>query len=657
VKGILIVAGGAIAFFAAVVSVAFFALRGEFRRNPIYQESLAIAQSSPEIRNLLGQPLQEGCTTFVATRHAYGSDFAEWTASIKGPKGSGQLSGAANHIGSSWRYSRFLFTLDNGKVVDLTPFPGRDKLFVKESKKKVLIVPLGPVEEEYLSWIHDYYEAKFDLNVEILPNIPVNPSAWNAKRRQFVAENLLSLMKGVLSERVKDQSTVLIGLTSGDMFIRSYDWRYAINYREDGRFAVLSTARLRPVLFFQKGNHALALSRVQKMLTKNVYLLCFGAPMSGDYTSAVSGGVMSPEEVDYMSDEIVGAEGRWHSLANGIVPTISMVTAPGQLTSWNREWSAKPPTDTSTEYLAADLWSGNFIQRKTDFFLTGDFPLQFVRTYASKDAQSREFGVGTNDSLDISLGGEPNKYLELTLENGVRTHFDFVPRPNAGGQVYLARPDYFSPFSRATLLMHGFDVDIETTDGWHYFFPFRQAAKEERKYSVLSGYTDPQGRRFELQRKDTGDLVRATTPAGKWLNFERDEQNRFRRIEDSEGRVVNYEYDSRGRLVRVSDSQRNTEAYRYDEKNEMVAVLDGQGLVLMEISYSPEGWITKQTLADGRIFQYEYHRGKDGSLAQIRFTDPRGYVTLFDYVGQKYLQSLPSKSANPKQTDAQPFLE
>jgi predicted Zn-dependent protease len=367
-----------------------------------------MARSSSEIQNLLGQPLQEGWTTFVESRHVYGCDFAEWTASLKGPKGSGQLSGAANRIGSSWHYSRLMLTADDGRIVDLTPPPERDKLFLKESSKKVFLVPLGPVPEEYLSWIPAYYKHKFELNVQVLPVIPLNPSVGNATRRQLVAERLVALMKSALPKEARDQSTILLGLTSEDMFIQSYDWRYAINYREDGRFGVVSTARLKPALFFQKWNHVLALSRLQKMLTKNVYLLCFGAHMSGDDTSAVSGGVMSPEEVDYMSDEIVGAEGRWHSLRSGTAPTISMIIDPKQPTAWDMEWSAKPPTDVSTEYFAADLWAGIFIQRKTDFYLAGDFPLQFVRTYASKDVQPREFGVGTNDSLDISMAGEPN---------------------------------------------------------------------------------------------------------------------------------------------------------------------------------------------------------------------------------------------------------
>lgn len=657
-KGILITLTGAIAFGVLVVGAGFFLLRAQFRANPVYQESLAKARSSPSVQTLIGQPIEEGWAAFLETHHVYGSDFAQWTASMTGPKGSGWLDGTANRIGSSWRYSHLTFRGSGGQIVDLTPPPAQDPLLLSESKKKVFLVPLGNIPEEYLKWAPAYYRAKLAMSMEVLPAIPLRGSTVSAKRHQLVAEELIALMKQALPERVKDQSTVLIGVTSGDMFIQSYDWRYAINYREDGRFAVVSTARLRPSLFFQKWNHALALSRLKKMLTKNVYLLCFDVPLSGDPTSAVSGSVMSPGEVDYMSEEIIGEENRWHSQWNSVVPTVSMILDPNQPAAWNLDWSAKPPVDVSTEYIAADLWAGLLVQRRTDFYLKGDFPLQFVRTYSGRDAESREFGVGTNDSLDIYTGGVPNKYLELALENGVRTHFDFVPRSGGSrGQIYRARADYFSPFSRANLFMRGFDVEIETTEGWHYFFPFRQAAKAEDKYSVLSGYVDPQGRRFEMQRNNSGDLLRVTTPSGKWLNFERDEQNRFRRIESSEGRTVNYEYDAQGRLVRVSDSDGNAEAYRYDEKNQIVAVVDGAGRVQMDIVYSPDGWISSQTLADGRTFKYEYQHDKKGGLAQIRFTDPRGYVTLFDYADKQYLQSLPSKSANPKQADAQPFLE
>jgi YD repeat-containing protein len=656
---VLIVIACVMLFGFAFIGGAFLILRSQLTTNAFYQETLGIARNSPMLQGLIGQPMQDGWMAMGEVRRVHGSDFAEWTVPLKGPKGRGRLEGVANRIGASWHYSRLLFRREGSDAdVDITPLPARDKLLAGESSKTVYLVPIGAVREEYLSWAPAYYQAKFGLKVEILSAIPLSASLWNPGRHQLIAESIIAKMKETLAEKAKDLQAILVGVTAEDMYIRSYDWNYAINYREDARYGVVSTARLLPTLFFQKWNYALAISRLQKMLTKNVYLLCFNVPLSSDDTSAVSGGVMSPGEADYMSDEIIGAENRWHSLLTGTVPTISMITTPGQPAAWNMEWSAKPPADVSSEYFAADLWAGLLLQRRTDVYLDGDFALQFVRVYATQDPQSREFGVGTNDSLDISIGGEPGKYMALTLENGVRTYFDRdAARDSGGRQAYRGRADYFSPFSQGTIMMRGYDIEIEGTDGWHYFFPYRPGAKSEEKYSVLTGYSDPQGKRFEMQRNDAGDLLRVTTPAGQWLKFERDEGNRVRRIEDSKGRVVNYEYDSGGRLVRVFDSEGNSEAYRYGEKNEMVAVLDGQGRVQMSMSYFADGWISGQTLADGRSFQYEYRRDRSRNLAEIRFTDPRGYVTLFDYVGKQYLQSLPSQSANPQQTDAQPFLE
>jgi YD repeat-containing protein len=629
-------------------TASFLRVRAHLASNPVYKEALVIARSSGEMQELLGQPIQEGLWAFGEVRPAYGSDFAEWTTTLKGPKGRGRLHGVANHIGTSWRYSRLLFIPENGRTtLDITPSPARDTLVSSENRKKVFVVPLGAAQHESLAWMPAYYKAKFDLDVEVLPAIPLDGSVWNAARRQLAAEKLISLMKRGLPEKVRDQTAVLIGVTSGDMYIQSYDWRYAINYREDGRFGVVSTARLRPVLFFQKWNQALAISRLQKMLSKNVYLFCFDVPLSSDYTSAVSGGVMSPEEVDYMSDQVIGAEGRWDSLLTGVVPTISMVLAPEQPVVWNMEWSSKPPAEVSSEHFSANLGAGILVQRKTDFYLDGEFPLQFVRVDINQDPESREFGVGTKDSLDISIAGVPGKYLELTLENGVRTHFDRdAASDSAGGQAYQGRADYFSPFSRGRVLMHGFDSDLTAADGWRYFFPYRPTGKSEDKLTILTGYSDPRGRRFEMARNDDGDLLSVRTPEGKWLHFESDEQHRYRRIEDSEGRVVNYDYDPKGRLVRVSDSKGEAEIYRYDDKNQMREVVDGNEHVLMTITYFPDGRIRSQTLRDGRSFRYEYQKDAAGHVVQIQFTDPRDFVTVFSYVGKQYTQSLPYRTAD-----------
>ena len=107
----------------------------------------------------------------------------------------------------------------------------------------------------------------------------------------------------------------------------------------------------------------------------------------------------------------------------------------------------------------------------------------------------------------------------------------------------------------------------------------------------------------------------------------------------------------------MSDSRGNSELYRYDGKNRMRAVLDSKESVLMAITYSPEGRITSQTLSDGRVFQYVYRLAANGAPAQIQFTDPRGYVTSFDYRGKEYTQSLPTCPKLGKTEILEPFLE
>ena len=633
-------------FLALVVTVlfgGFFVLRGNLVGNAAYKDALAIATSSAQLQELLGEPIRDGWTAFGEFRPAYGAEFAEWTTPLKGPKGHGRLHAVANMVGASTRLCRLLYVSEDGKTqLDITPTPKRDPFAFTEGKQKLFLVPLGVGQSESLAWAPAYYKAKFGLEAVVLPPIPLEESLRNGRRHQLIAEKLIAYMYSTLPEQANDTSAVLIGVTPEDMYIQSFNWRYAINYREDGHLAVVSTARLQPFLFFQRWNRALAGSRLQKMITKNVYLLCFDMPMSADYTSAVSGGVMSPEEVDSMSDQVIGAEGRWNSLLSGGDPGVRMVFTPGKPVEWTME-GRKPPVDAGSDRFTADLKFGLLVHRKTDFHFGGEFPLEFDRVYRNQDATSRAFGVGATNSLDNFIAGKWGSFLQLNFEYGGYVQFNRDTSPESGGkEVYRAGVLQGNSFSRARTIVDGYGLRVETMDGWKYSFPYNPKAVGE-KTAALTGYSDPQGQKFDMKRNDSGDLLSVTTPSGEWLRFENDDGHHIRRIEASNGRVVSYDYDQGGRLSHVKDSEGNSEGYLYDEKNQMRAVLDGSGNAVMTIRYSPEGWVTGQTLADGREFQYVYVRNGKGEVTQNQLRDPRGYVTVFDYLGQEYKQSLPHR--------------
>src|SRR5260370_38169796 len=98
ISGLLLVIAGALVLVAALATAVLLPLRARLAANPVYKDALAIARSSQEIQHLLGQPIQEGWWAFGEIRPVYGSDFAEWTASIKRPNGLGRLHGVAHRV-------------------------------------------------------------------------------------------------------------------------------------------------------------------------------------------------------------------------------------------------------------------------------------------------------------------------------------------------------------------------------------------------------------------------------------------------------------------------------------------------------------------------------------------------------------------------------
>jgi YD repeat-containing protein len=488
------------------------------------------------------------------------------------------------------------------------------------------------------------------LDVTVLPPISLDSSVTDPKRKQVIAEMAIAAMRSAIPDLADDPSVVLIGITSRDMYIRGYNWTYATNWRVR-RFAVISTARLQPFadlgrwnrqllsfLLLENWNVELVRSRLQKLLSKNIYVLAFDLPLSNDWTSLVGAGVRTGAQVDWMGSQIIGSENRWDAFVDSGDPDVSLVTEKGKPPVW-RFNTAGDPLDTSSETFVADLRIGLFIQRKTDFLFKNEF--SFARAYRNQDKLSRPFGIGTNDTLDIFLVGKMGSYIELVLDDGAVIHFDRDTSLKArGAQLYRPNGDA-GEWVSSTLLYEGDTWRLTTENGWVYFFPYRPNASAGH-VTVLTGFQDPQGHRFEMHRNEAGDLLSLQTPSGKWLKFFNDSQHRITRVMDSEGKTLLYEYDGGGRLARVSATQGLSESYRYDEQNELTAVLDLKGQALLTNAYSPEGFITEQILGDGRRFRYSYQHNA-GVLVQSVVTDPQGYVTYLDFTsdGYGYQRSLP----------------
>jgi len=622
--------------------------------SPGYRLGLLTAKSSPQLQQALGQPIDTSGFALGELRRARGTDFSEWWVRLKGPKGSGYLYGVANRIGNTWDYSRLAFIPSGGQPrIDLTTAPQQEQLRLADAVRQVYLVPLDAASASAIAWAHAYYKTRLGIDVNILPAISLPVSAINPQRRQIAAEKALDAMRQAESDLAQDPSTIMIGVTSQDMYLNEFDWDYSVNLRRR-RFAIISTARLEPfsdlggwqrgvlrLLLLEKWNTELPGARLQKLLSKNILVECFDLPLSDDYTSVISFGSQTWWDVDWMGNEIIGGAGRWIPHVETGDPELSVITEAGKPPIWRFD-GAPDPTDIHSQALTSDLRFGLFIRRKTDFVLKDT---TFSRAYRNQWDRSLSMGLGTMHTLDMFLAGQMGTYIELIYTNGSRLHFDRDKSPaSAYKQIYL--PTYNGGeggFEKA--VFDGSTWHLSTKDGWTYLFPYLPNAYTYQ-VTVLTGFTDPHGRRFDMVRDAAGDLQSLNTPSGESLRFQHDSSHRITRIDASSGRALQYEYDQAGRLSRVFDTEGNGESYAYDNQSRMIEVRDLTGQILLTNAYDDGGFIASQTLSDRRTFRYSYKRDPAGKITNSFVTDPDGYISQFDFTadGKAYGQSLPVQS-------------
>lgn len=232
--------------------------------------------------------------------------------------------------------------------------------------------------------------------------------------------------------------------------------------------------------------------------------------------------------------------------------------------------------------------------------------------------------------------------VDLIMEDGARIHFKHQqPKAGQSGDIYQAEWNGNYRFNGIQAVYAGGSWQVKTTDGWTYNFPYRPKALPQY-VTVLTGFTDPSGREYEMERDTFGTLVAITSSSGKWLHFENDSAHRIRKIMSSLGRTVQYDYDAGGRMVRATDSDGRMDSYTYDEKGQMLTAGHGTEKPILTNEYFGDNYIKSQVMGDGRKFGYFYVRGQANVIRENQVIDPNGLETYIQYGPSGYLQSLPT---------------
>jgi len=632
----------ALFLFAGLTIIAIFAyLNITLLQSDVYKTSLQTAVASEELQNALGTNIGVKLPVLGYQLPAGDSNFAEWSVPLVGSHGSGHLYAVATEINGTWDFSRLAFASADGRSkIDLTTVhPLRLPLV---PAKNVYLVPIGLAENESVDWAPAFYKAKLGIELKLLPAVDLDPKLIDPGRQQLNSDKCIEFLAGKYPDLARDPATILVAVTSTDMFIPHYGWSYAENKRSEGRYAVISSARLHPFALLAKWNPEWLTSRLQKLLTKNLLMMYFDLPMSSDYSSVLSGGVLSGFQIDQMGGEIIGAEGKWDSFVNWGGPAVSIYDGPGDQQLWKMERAGSPLPDTSSQVFCTDGSMGIMVQRKADFLFQDDPNLNFTRVYRNLDDRSRAFGVGGTDSFEIFLTGTMGVAIDLFMEDGVRVHFDHQnPKLGQTGDVYLATwgSDY-GHFNNAKAIYTG-TWQVKTTDGWIYTFPCKPQALPQN-VTVLTGFTDPSGREYKMERDSVGALNSISSPTGNWLHFENDSQHHIRKITSSQGRTVDYDYGTGGRMIRATDSEGHVDVYGYDDRGQMLTASHGDDKPVLTNEYFPDGSVKTQTLKDGKSFVFWYSRTARNILRESTIKNPNGLETYYQYGDSGYIETLPA---------------
>ena len=169
--------------------------------------------------------------------------------------------------------------------------------------QKIYFAAVGEMRSVHLDALQAYYKQRYDLTVEILPPIGLEPMVVDERRRQLIAEELIELMKRRYPEHARSPQSILIGITEGDMYIREVNWRFAFARRDGDRFAIVSSARMDPVSFGYLPDEELLQTRLRKMLSKNIGIMYYKLPQKSDRRSVMFGPILGIDDLDSMGED------------------------------------------------------------------------------------------------------------------------------------------------------------------------------------------------------------------------------------------------------------------------------------------------------------------------------------------------------------------
>jgi YD repeat-containing protein len=497
----------------------------------------------------------------------------------------------------------------------------------------VYVVPIGPISSvPDINPLIQEYSSKYKVAMELLPGIPLPSWAENQARKQYVAEDLISAIQLAYPKLAAAPQAVIIGVTDADMYISENTWTYAFSFRDEERFAVISTAHLSEDDDGKAQGSDVTEKRLRKVLARDLGILYFRLQPTQNYNSLLYQSVGDATELDELADGYLESDAQVRAdlhIQDGdpcfVLRQYEQPERVHPVAGSIRECSGAY-RERDLETVEIDLRYGLLLDQRTDFLNDDRIPLQLTRVLRTQDSQARAFGMGGNHNLNIFLVGDrwPFTWMDLILATGGRAHYG---RSNWGvgywDAHYQNRDRGWNEYSYSTIQWAWPGWRLEK-GGDVYRFP-ASADAQRAEQAALIAIERRNGEKLSLIRDREGNLLRAVSPERHELRFTYDSANRITKIQDplQPANQFLYEYDARGHLLRVTDNNGRITEYGYDSYGRMISIQQ-DGARLCAFEYERMDRVRRETLADGRVYDFQYDLGNDGQIFAVDIKDSAG---------------------------------
>jgi predicted Zn-dependent protease len=167
------------------------------------------------------------------------------------------------------------------------------------------LVPIGDVPPELMEDLASHLETRFRTRITSLSPLAFDRATFDPQRRQTVADDLIAAVRRRYTTLARDDRARVIGVTPFDMYMQEMadQWAFTFSLRsDDGRFAVVSYARMNPVNLGESPDDERLRTRLRKMVTKNVGIKYYGLPLSRDPRSVLYGQIGGVDDLDRISE-------------------------------------------------------------------------------------------------------------------------------------------------------------------------------------------------------------------------------------------------------------------------------------------------------------------------------------------------------------------